>query len=341
MLDRASLEFCLADAFHPGCEMTWPMRTAALYMAPFRIAHAPAGWIEPYYGAVLGADADRLPNGPLLGGQLPGGITRWMAVPWQTDTASCRSGYLKSYDPYVPTFWPARVPNQVLTEDDYEIVMDQERPLADRLAAFASRASWLRPLGSNSYTDQINNMIAHFDHMGVVEPLRGPTTGRSRISRSRTCTRRRSGSPPRSIGTRPTSSTCPASTRCAGFRTVCGADGDVIAPVSPGRGPAGAVAALDLAPTRRVVLVERRAQPAPRIGESLPPAARRLMTDMGLMDDFSRKVTALLWQPRDLGRFRRRKPISYATPTAMAGISTALGSTPGCVASRWRAAPCC
>ena len=39
MLDRASLKFCLADTFHPGCEMTWPMRTAGLYMAPFRIAH--------------------------------------------------------------------------------------------------------------------------------------------------------------------------------------------------------------------------------------------------------------------------------------------------------------
>ena len=40
MLDRASLEFCLADAFHPGCEMTWPMRQATMYMAPFRLRHA-------------------------------------------------------------------------------------------------------------------------------------------------------------------------------------------------------------------------------------------------------------------------------------------------------------
>ena len=177
MLDRASLEFCLADAFHPGCEMTWPMRTAGLYMAPFRIAHAPPDWIEPQYGPVLDTDLINLPNGPLLGGQLPGGITRWMAVPWQTDTASCRSGYLKSYDPYVPTFWPARVPNQVLTAQDYDIVMDAGRPIADRLAAFARRASWLRPLGSRSYTDQINNMIAHFDHLGVVELRAGPASG--------------------------------------------------------------------------------------------------------------------------------------------------------------------
>jgi hypothetical protein len=26
MLDRAALTFCLADAFHPGCEVTWPIR---------------------------------------------------------------------------------------------------------------------------------------------------------------------------------------------------------------------------------------------------------------------------------------------------------------------------
>lgn len=177
MLDRASLEFCLADAFHPGCEMTWPMRKAGLYRAPFRIAHAPPGWVEPEYGPVLGTEIIELPNGPLLGGQLPGGITRWMAVPWQTDTASCRSGYLKSYDPNVPTFWPARVPNQVLTKANYEIVMDEERSLAERMAAFAQRASWLRPLGSKSYTDQINNMIAHFGGMGIVEVREGPKTG--------------------------------------------------------------------------------------------------------------------------------------------------------------------
>jgi hypothetical protein len=157
--------------------MTWPMRNAGLYMAPFRIAHAAPGWIEPEYGPALGAEIIQLPNGPLLGGQLPGSFSRWMAVPWQTDTASCRSGYLKSYDPNLPTFWPARVPNQVLTKTDYEIVMDEERSLAERLTAFARRVSWLIPLGGKSYTDQINNMISHFDRMGVVEVCEGPKAG--------------------------------------------------------------------------------------------------------------------------------------------------------------------
>lgn len=173
MLDRAALEYCLADAFHPGCEMTWPMRNAMMYKAPFRLLHAPAGWKEPEYGAGLIQDTLSLPNGP-IGAQVPGGVTRWMALPWQTDTASCRSGYLKTYDPYLPTFWPARVPNQVLTHQNYEIVMDENRPLGERLAAFANRAAWTRRLGAKSYTSQINNMVAHFDKMGLVEVRPGP-----------------------------------------------------------------------------------------------------------------------------------------------------------------------
>lgn len=53
-----------------------------------------------------------------------------------------------------------------------------------------------------------------------------------------------------------------------------------------GAGPAGAAAALNLAPLRSVAVVERSASPSPRIGESLPGAARRLFRDMGLLDSF-------------------------------------------------------
>ena len=175
MLDRASLEFCLADAFHPGCEMTWPMRQASIYMAPFRIAHAARNYIEPQYGALLntGEIFGLLPFGP-LGPQVPGGITRWMAVPWQTDTASCGSGYDKKYDPYVPTFWPARVPNQVLSAGDYDIVMNRQEPPDSRLQAFARRVAWIQMLGRGGYMQRINNMVTNFSRLGVVEPRPGP-----------------------------------------------------------------------------------------------------------------------------------------------------------------------
>ncbi|SMC29048.1 hypothetical protein SAMN02745857_03569 [Andreprevotia lacus DSM 23236] len=169
-LNQAAMEFCLADAFHPGCEMTWPMRQDTMYMAPYRLAHQPKGWIEPDYGAVLTPDNISGPCGP----QIAGGITRWMAVPWQTDTASCRSGYQKSYDPYLPTFWPARVPNQVMSQQAYAVVMNESLPLDDRLSAFAKRASWIRPLGNISYEQQINNMIKDIAQVGVVEVRDGP-----------------------------------------------------------------------------------------------------------------------------------------------------------------------
>lgn len=56
-----------------------------------------------------------------------------------------------------------------------------------------------------------------------------------------------------------------------------------------GAGPAGACAALNLAGRHRVMLVDRLAAPSARIGESLPPAAARLLRDMGLLDAFLRQ----------------------------------------------------
>jgi hypothetical protein len=173
MLDAAALHFCLADAFHPGCEMTWPVRHSSMYTAPFRIRHRPASDPEPNYGKELNAQNVEQPNGPLYA-QSPGDITRWMAVPWQGDTAFCRSGYDPEYDPYLPMFWAARVPNQVLTEDDYKIVIDTSRPLQERIVALNRRVQWLRSL-TGSVAQQMMQMIAEFGKMGIVEARPGVT----------------------------------------------------------------------------------------------------------------------------------------------------------------------
>jgi len=89
-------------------------------------------------------------------------------VPWQTDTASCRAGYEPTYDPLIPTFWPAHVPNTVLTSRDYDIVVDKNQPRETRLDAFNRRASWYRILGIG-YLNQIENMIHLYGDLGVVE----------------------------------------------------------------------------------------------------------------------------------------------------------------------------
>jgi hypothetical protein len=165
-LDAAALDFCLADAFHPGCEITWPIRHITMFSKPYRIKHRPANDPEPDYGAQLTPAKALAWNGPLHS-QGPGDLSRWMAVPWQTDTASCRSGYDKTYDPFLPTFWPARVPNQVLTEEEYKHAVKGGTP-EDRLRHFRTRAEWYRTL-SPDYKTAINQMVKFFGHLGVVE----------------------------------------------------------------------------------------------------------------------------------------------------------------------------
>ncbi|MGC4092641.1 MAG: LodA/GoxA family CTQ-dependent oxidase [Polyangiaceae bacterium] len=167
MLDQAALEFCLADAFHPGCEMTWPVRHATMYVEPYRWSHRAKDDPEPDYGKTLTSAEALSYNGPLYA-QFPGSITRWMAIPWQTDTASCRSGYDPQYDPYLPTFWPARVPNQVLSAESYVKVMDLSLPRAERVASFNAREDWDRTLGAG-YEHQLEMMVEHFDRQGIVE----------------------------------------------------------------------------------------------------------------------------------------------------------------------------
>ena len=172
MLTKAAMEFCLADAFHPGCEMTWPMRFKSMYSEPFRILHADARLNpEPDYGAAL--TMDTLDDAQLMGPQYPGGLTRWLAVPWQADTASCESGF-GGYDPSLPAFWPAHVPNQVLIADNYAIVMNSSLSDDERLAAFAHRDRWMRPIEGGTGNSKMNEMVTQFGEMGIIEQRPGP-----------------------------------------------------------------------------------------------------------------------------------------------------------------------
>ncbi|HEV3087526.1 MAG TPA: LodA/GoxA family CTQ-dependent oxidase [Candidatus Elarobacter sp.] len=183
ILDRAALHWCMGGPFHPGCEMTWPMRQSSMYAEPFRLRERPASIAEPDYGPVMTQAIVLSAAGPLAWNG-PGDVSRWMAVPWQTDTASCRSGYTGwpgnpyNNDTFIPTFWPSRVPNDVLTQGAYEIVIDQNRKLEDRMLAFYHRVRWLRGFDySGPYIPQITKMITEFGDLGVVEARENPNAG--------------------------------------------------------------------------------------------------------------------------------------------------------------------
>ncbi len=170
-LDRAALDHCLADAFHPGCEVTWPIRHLTMYSSPFRIRRRPAGVAPRDLGPKLTPAEALSVDGPLYA-QEPGDLTRWMGLPWHADTAYCRSGYDKAYDPLIPTFWPARVPNQVLGPDDYAVAIDPARPREERLAAFTNRTSWVEPL-TGTTAQQMEQMVRIFGSMGALEARPG------------------------------------------------------------------------------------------------------------------------------------------------------------------------
>jgi hypothetical protein len=171
MLDRAALWFCMGGPFHPGCEMTWPMRTYTMYYAPFRVRVRPSEQPEPDYGDFLTPQAATSEYGPLTASG-PGDLTRWMAVPWQTDSASCYAGS-ENFDPYLPTWWPARVPNHVLAEAQYDVVFDRSRGIEERERAFDTRSVWMRYF-AKSWLDRINQMVTDFGKLGIVERRDAP-----------------------------------------------------------------------------------------------------------------------------------------------------------------------
>ncbi|HAB16335.1 MAG TPA: hypothetical protein DCE44_07780 [Verrucomicrobiales bacterium] len=182
-IDRAVLDEALGGPFHPGAEFTWPMRHESMYRAPFRLKRR-TGKV-PDWGAQLTSSIALAAKGP-LDGCFPGDVTRWMAVPWQADTSSCLSAYLPYVDDYLPTFWPARVPNDVLTEDQYRVLMDSRPSTGDKQTAFAfaQRRKWLRgiryaelptyPPKIYPSGPAINKFIGEWDKMGIIEARRGP-----------------------------------------------------------------------------------------------------------------------------------------------------------------------
>jgi len=166
-LDEANLESCLGGPFHPGIELTWPLRVSSMWQSPYRLNVLPEGQ-EPRmdYGPSL-SPVEAMGPGGVVESSGPGTLTWWMGVPWQTDEASCLSGYELGTFLSLPSFWAARVPNQVLSERSYRRVLDESLPLAQRMKHLFYRLDWLRYFGP-SYEERINDNVAKWDKLGII-----------------------------------------------------------------------------------------------------------------------------------------------------------------------------
>lgn len=173
-LSITPLEECLGGPFHPGIEITWPLRQQITWAKPFRPKILPENLpVRDNFGPLL-APAIALAAGGPLDGNGPGTMSRWLGVPWQTDEASCLSGYTASTYLPLPSFWAARVPNQILSMDSFKRLNDTKLNLGQRLKHFDYRQDWLRDLGTQ-YQSKINNMIAEWHELGIIAEQLAPT----------------------------------------------------------------------------------------------------------------------------------------------------------------------
>jgi hypothetical protein len=175
-LDRAGLDACLGGAYHPGIEVPWTLRVPSMWAGPLRLKVRSTTVENPDYGDRLTPEVTMGAGGP-VDGSGPGDLTRWQGTPWQSDAASCRSGYEPDISPVLPTFWPARIPNHVLREEDYLIVMDTSAPMEDRQDAFQRRYDWERFVTAPDRTDILDNMMDGWGKLGIVTDQPGPSDG--------------------------------------------------------------------------------------------------------------------------------------------------------------------
>lgn len=181
-LTRAALEPCSGGAFHPGVETTWPMRHEAIYSSAYRIALASRDSLIQDLGPLLtskialeGTAEKAAPIGP----QMPGDVTRWMGVPWQSDAFSCNQ-VLYANDFPSPTWWPASLPVDVLPEAYYNQVLRKDLDPSERIKFAENRVPWARGVAGigyhadASYTDGLGRMIYLWSRMGFVLRRPGP-----------------------------------------------------------------------------------------------------------------------------------------------------------------------
>jgi hypothetical protein len=175
-LERVGLHECLGGPFHPGIELSWPMRAKSTWAGAYRLAVLPEGQrVCQDYGQVLTPEECLNASGPLAGVG-PGSLTRWLGVPWQTDEASCNSA--ADYEPTtflsMPSYWGARVPDQVLSAESWERAAAETNGAVQRIKHFAYRSDWLRDVRGRRYAERIKNMVTEWWTLGIVTEIATP-----------------------------------------------------------------------------------------------------------------------------------------------------------------------
>lgn len=205
LMTRAVLETLYGGGFHPGVELTWPMRHNLIY-AENTMAYPwlseDRGYTYGFYGlrevrlniaseaeqqSIFYNDFGFQMNSDNIRASMkegsshwlwkitPGDLTKWMGIPWQSDAGSCQAVFVEKQYP-IPSWWAANLPVQVLPEDAYYKLLDPNILDDTKKNIYATRLAWLHTTDTGfigyhaegGYLNGLINMVYKWKDIGVV-----------------------------------------------------------------------------------------------------------------------------------------------------------------------------
>ena len=202
LMTRAVLETLYGGGFHPGVELTWPMRHNLMYAVNVEVyedvtenfglfglreirinAATPAEQQKIYYndfGLQMGSEdiresMDSNHKKHWLWKITPGDLTKWMGIPWQSDAGSCQAVFVDKQYP-IPAWWAANLPVHVLPQESYHKLLDPNVLDDTKKNIFANREDWLHTANTGfigyhaegGYMNGLINMVYEWNQIGMV-----------------------------------------------------------------------------------------------------------------------------------------------------------------------------
>jgi hypothetical protein len=202
LMTRAVLETLYGGGFHPGVELTWPMRHDLIYAENLEVyadvtenfslfglreirinAATPAEQRNIYYNDFgfqmdsedIRESMDRKHKNHWLWKITPGDLTKWMGIPWQSDAGSCQAVYVDKQYP-IPAWWAANLPVHVLPQENYRKLLDPGILDDTKKNLFATREDWLHTANTGfigyhaegGYLNGLINMVYEWNKIGMV-----------------------------------------------------------------------------------------------------------------------------------------------------------------------------
>lgn len=184
-IDRGVLSHGLGGAFCPGAETAWIIRNPAIYASPYRINANLNFMPNMQTSSVANTPGQNIYQRPQLSqeasydeGVEPGDITKYSALPWQTDFNECTyqpidvtyelwnvtnpgNAYEKSVQQNNLTiWWPAHRPLQVQNEAGTYVDWSAGIP-GDKMGDYKMTTAW-KDLGFIKYTTPTNQPASYY-----------------------------------------------------------------------------------------------------------------------------------------------------------------------------------